>query len=172
MKQLLPLSLVFLLFSCAEANLDDLETFVVDTKSKVYPVKNEVPTLKKIDTLNFTQEGERNPFSQPQLEVVREVKDTPKSCPQPNFDRKKQALELYSLGLMQMKGTLSINGELWALVQVSGNEVHKVRPGNYLGLNYGKVLKINKDKIDLLELAPDRNGCWEERVTQMTLVSE
>ncbi|RBW45119.1 pilus assembly protein PilP [Psychromonas sp. B3M02] len=172
MKKLLPLPLVFLLFSCSEANLEDLNKFVVDTKSKVYPVKNEVPTLKKIDTLNFTQAEGRNPFSQPKLEVVAEVKDTPKSCPQPNFEREKQALELYSLGQMQMRGTLLKDGELSALVQISGNEVHRVKPGNYLGLNYGKVLKINKDQIDLLELAPDQNGCWEERLTQIKLVSK
>jgi type IV pilus assembly protein PilP len=172
MKQLLPLSMSFLLFACAEPNVDDLNTFVTDTKAKTYPISDVIPTLKKIDTLSFTQNKARSPFSLPATEVVVVAKDAPKSCPQPNFNRPKQALEAYALESMKMRGTLLIDKELWALVQISGNEIHKVNSGTYLGLNYGKVLKINSDKIDLLELAPDSNGCWKERVTQIQLVSD
>ena len=172
MKHLLTLLMTLSLFSCTEVKIDDLSAFVVETKSKVYPINDKVPTLKKNDALVFTQEEGRNPFLKPKAEVVAAVKNAPKSCPQPNFERKKQALEMYSLENMQMRGTLLINDELWALVQVSGGEIHKVRPGYYLGLNYGKVLKITKNKIDLLELASDSHGCWQERVTQITILSE
>ena len=172
MKQLLILSMSLSLFACVEVNIDDLNTFVVETKSKVYPINDEVPSLKKIDALVFTQEKGRSPFSKPKAEVVAQKKNLPKSCPQPNFERKKQALEMYSLENIQMRGTLSINDELWALLRVSSGEVHKVRPGYYLGLHYGKILKITKNQIDLLELASDSNGCWQERITKITLLSE
>ncbi len=160
------------LFSCVEVNVDDLNEFVVKTKSQIYPINDKVPALKKIDAMVFTQEEGRNPFSEPKAEVVAPTKNTPKSCPQPNFERKKQPLEMYSLDNLMMQGTLRINDELWALVQVSGGELHKVKPGYYLGLNHGKVLKVTKNKVELLELASDKDGCWQERITQITLKSE
>ncbi|PKF61482.1 pilus assembly protein PilP [Psychromonas sp. psych-6C06] len=172
MRILITLFLSFSLFSCVEVKTDDLNAFVVDAKSKVYPINDKIPELKKIDALAFTGDEYRNPFTKPKAEVVAPVKNAPKSCPQPNFKRKKQALEMYSLDNLLMRGTLLINEELWALVQVSGGEIHKVRPGYYLGLNHGKVLKITKAKIELLELASDKDGCWQERITQITLQSQ
>lgn len=160
------------LFSCVEVNVDDLNEFVAKTKSQIYPINDKVPALKKIDAVVFVHEDGRNPFSDPKAEVAEPTKTKPKSCPQPNFDRKKDPLEMYSLENLSMQGTMQINGELWALVHVSGGELHKVKTGYYLGLNHGKVLNITKTKVELLELASDTNGCWRERITQITLKSE
>ncbi|MEH6453538.1 MAG: pilus assembly protein PilP [Psychromonas sp.] len=172
MRKLIILFMTFPLFSCNEADLGDLNTFVVEAKSRSYPINDKVPTLKKIDALAFTQESARNPFSEPQAEIVTPVANAPKSCPQPNFDRKKQALEMYSLDNLIMRGTLNVDDQTWGLVQVSGGELHRIRVGYYLGLNHGKVLNVTKGKIELLELAADMDGCWQERVTQIALLSE
>ena len=160
------------LFSCVEVKVDDLQEFVVKAKSQIYPVNDKVPSLKKIDAIVFTQEEGRNPFSEPHAEVLASVVSAPKSCPQPNFKRKKHPLEMYSLDNLSMRGTLLIDQELWALVQVSGGELYKVKQGDYLGLNYGKVLKVTRNKVELLELASDQNGCWQERITQIMLISQ
>lgn len=167
------LLMTFPLFSCNdEAKVDDLREFVIKTKAQVYPINDHVPTLKKIDAMVFSKEEGRNPFSEPHAEVVKSVENTPKSCPQPNFNRKKHPLEMYSLDNLSMRGTLFSNNELWALVQVAGGELYKVKPGDHLGLNYGKVLKITKSKVELLELASDQNGCWQERITKIMLESQ
>ncbi len=172
MKKVIILLMSCSLFACVEAKIDDLSAFVVETKSKVYPINDKVPTLKKIEALEFSQEQGRSPFTEPKAEVAKPTKDAPKSCPQPNFKRKKQALEMYSLDNLQMAGTLKINEELWALIQITGGEIQKVKPGYYMGRNHGKVLKITKQKGELLELASDRDGCWQERITQITLQAE
>ncbi|WP_435236146.1 pilus assembly protein PilP [Psychromonas sp. PT13] len=171
--RILPLLLMTLpLYSCVEVKVDDLEEFVVKTKSQVYPINDKVPTLKKIEALSFDKAEGRNPFSEPKAEVPVAVANTPKSCPQPNFDRKKHPLETYSLDNLSMRGTLTIDNKLWALVKVSGGELYKVKPGDYLGLNYGKVLKITTSKVEILELAADKDGCWQERITQIMLKSQ
>ena len=172
MRFLITLLLSFSLFACVDVEKEDLHAFVTATKSKTYPINDKIPELKKIDPLEFTGAGERNPFINPKAEVVVASNDSPKSCPQPDLSRKKQILEMYSVDNLLMRGTLFVDGELWALIQVPGGEIHKVRPGNYLGLNHGKILDISKVKIELLELASDRNGCWKERVTQITLQSQ
>lgn len=172
MKILIILLLSVNLFSCVEVKIDDLKLFVIDTKSSTYPINDEIPELKKIDALAFTGKQGRNPFIEPKAEVATPSKNSPKSCPQPNFKRQKQALEMYSVDNLLMRGTLLADKELWALVQVPGGEIHKVKPGYYLGLNHGKVLDITTAKIELLELASDRDGCWQERITQITLQSQ
>jgi len=172
MKNIMICLLSLTLFSCVEVELDDLHAFVADAKSKIYPINDKIPELKKIEALTYTGNEARDPFSEPKAEVVVPVASVPKSCPQPNFKRKKQALEMYSLDNLIMRGTLLINDELWALVQSSSGEIHKVKPGYYLGLNHGKVLEVTKAKIELLELASDRDGCWQERITQIALQSE
>jgi type IV pilus assembly protein PilP len=172
MRILIILFMTLPLFSCIEADIEDLSKFVADAKSRTYPINDKIPTLKKIDALAFTQNSSRNPFSEPQAEVVAPIANAPKSCPQPNFERRKQALEMYSLDNLIMRGTINVDDETWGLVQVSGGELHKVRIGYYLGLNHGKVLKVTKNEIELLELAADMDGCWQERVTQIALQSE
>jgi len=171
MKHLITLLFSLSLFSCVQVETDDLKAFVVEAKSNAYPINDKIPELKKIDALAFTGKEGRNPFSNPKAEVVAPVKNAPKSCPQPNFNRPKQPLEMHSVDNLAMRGTLYIDNELWALVQVPSGEVHKVKPGYYLGLNYGKVLEITKNNIELLELASDKDGCWQERLTQITLQS-
>jgi len=172
MRRLIILFMTLPLFACIEADVEDLTTFVAEAKSRTYPINDKVPTLKKIDALAFTQDSARNPFSEPQAEIVMPVVNAPKSCPQPNFERRKQALEMYSLDNLIMRGTLNVDDDTWGLVQVSGGELHRVRIGYYLGLNHGKVLKVTKNEIELLELAADMDGCWQERFTQIALQSQ
>lgn len=171
MRFFIILLMTFPLLSCVEPNIDDLTRFVVETKAKTYPLDDKVPTFKQIDPLTFTQEAGRNPFSEPKAEIAATVVNVPKSCPQPNFNRKKQALEMYSLDNLTMRGTVLVDQVLWGLVQVTGGELYKVKPGYYLGLNQGKVIDITENRIDLLELAVDQDGCWQERITKITLRS-
>ncbi|WP_354622957.1 pilus assembly protein PilP [Psychromonas sp. MME2] len=172
MRLLIVLLIPVALFGCVEANVEDLNDFVVKTKAQIYPINDKVPALEKIDAVPFTQNEGRNPFSEPKPEVVAPVQDAPKSCPQPNFERKKQPLEMYSLDNIYMRGTLLFDDELWALIQISSGELYRVKPGNYIGLNHGKILKITKEMVEILELASDKDGCWQERITQITLKSE
>jgi type IV pilus assembly protein PilP len=47
--------------------------------------------------------------------------------------------------------------------------VHRVQVGNYLGANYGKILNIQEDRIDLREIVKDSQGLWEERQATLAL---
>lgn len=169
MKKILVMLSCCFLFACVDAQKEDLAAFVIDTKSKVYPLNDEVPTLKDITALEFTQLSSRNPFSTPKAEILAPTKPVAESCPQPNVERKKQALEMHALENIEMRGTLLVDNELWALMLLSSGEVHKIKQGYYLGLHYGKVVKVSKSEVDLLELILDSNGCWQERETKITL---
>jgi type IV pilus assembly protein PilP len=38
-----------------------------------------------------------------------------------------------------------------------------------MGKNYGKILQISVDKIELMEIVPDKPGVWREQQTSLTL---
>jgi type IV pilus assembly protein PilP len=57
---------------------------------------------------------------------------------------------------------------MYALVRGAGG-VHRIRIGDYLGRNHGKIIAINEAKIDVLEIVPDGEGGWLERPRSMTL---
>ncbi|MFO6379570.1 type 4a pilus biogenesis lipoprotein PilP, partial [Pseudomonas aeruginosa] len=56
----------------------------------------------------------------------------------------------------------------FALVKGAGG-VHRVRVGDYLGRNDGKVVGISEGKIDVIEIVPDGEGNWLERPRSLTL---
>ena len=56
-----------------------------------------------------------------------------------------------------------------ALVKVGGL-LYQVKAGNYLGLNYGRVLRISETEVVLREIVQDSTGEWTERPAALQLV--
>ena len=67
-----------------------------------------------------------------------------------------------------MVGTLRNDRELFALVNGAGG-VHRVKVGDYLGRNHGKIILIDESKVDVMEIVPDGEGGWLERPRSLTL---
>jgi type IV pilus assembly protein PilP len=44
-----------------------------------------------------------------------------------------------------------------------------VRVGEYLGLNYGRITRINETEVGLREIVQDAAGEWIERVATLQL---
>jgi type IV pilus assembly protein PilP len=55
-----------------------------------------------------------------------------------------------------------------ALVKVD-NLLYQVKLGNYLGLSYGKVVKITEAEVTLREIVQDAVGEWIERIATLQL---
>ena len=65
-------------------------------------------------------------------------------------------------------GLLDRKGQRVALVKV-GTLLHQVRVGNYLGQNYGRILRISESDITLREIVQDGTGEWIERQAVLQL---
>ncbi|PPD17233.1 MAG: hypothetical protein CTY24_15295 [Methylobacter sp.] len=68
-----------------------------------------------------------------------------------------------------MAGTVVIKANLWGLVRASDGTIHRVKVGNYMGKNYGRIVNISKDKIELVEIVPDKPGTWREQQAVLAL---
>ena len=86
----------------------------------------------------------------------------------PELARRKEPLESFPLDAMAMVGSLARQGQPVALVRVD-NLLYQVRPGNYLGQNYGKVTKVGETQVELREIVQDAAGEWIERMATLQL---
>ncbi len=67
-----------------------------------------------------------------------------------------------------MVGTIIRAGTPVALVKVE-NLIYQVRPGNYLGQNYGRITKVGETEVVMREIVQDAAGEWIERVATLQL---
>ena len=84
----------------------------------------------------------------------------------PDETRVKQFLEGFNIETFEMVGNLSNAQGTFALVK--GRWRDRVRVGDYLGRNDGKVVGISEGKVDVIEIVPD-GGNWLERPRSRTL---
>jgi type IV pilus assembly protein PilP len=49
------------------------------------------------------------------------------------------------------------------------NLLYQVRPGNYLGQNFGKIVKVDETEVVLREIVQDAAGEWIERTAKLQL---
>ena len=80
----------------------------------------------------------------------------------------KEPLEAFPLDAMAMVGSFVQAGQSVAIVRVD-NLLYQVRPGAYLGQNYGRVGKIAETEITLREIVQDAVGEWIERPAKLLL---
>ena len=86
----------------------------------------------------------------------------------PELARRKEALEAFPLDAMALVGSLTKANQPVGLVKVD-NLLYQVRPGNHLGQNYGRVMKITETEITLREIVQDTVGEWIERTATLQL---
>lgn len=160
-----------MLTACADS-MDDLDKYIVSVKERPADPIQPIPPVKTYTPYEYSRLSGRDPFS-PSLNEGSEVASTAKGTgPRPDFERPKQYLERYELDTMSMVGTFS-NGESdWALIRDPERVVHRVPVGDYIGRNYGRVVRITGTQVDLSELIPDGMGGWLVREASMALGEE
>ena len=68
-----------------------------------------------------------------------------------------------------MVGTLQQKKVMHALVKSPDNNLFRVKAGNYLGQNFGRVTAITETTIMLKEIVQDSSGSWEEKEQALQL---
>ncbi len=68
-----------------------------------------------------------------------------------------------------MVGTIGSGPGIVGLVLAPDKVTYRVRPGNYVGQNDGRITVVTEDHIEIVELVPDGAGGWLERQAKMAL---
>jgi type IV pilus assembly protein PilP len=169
----LPLAAASLvLAACGSSEQDELQQWMAEQKTQTKPKVQPIPEPKKFTPQAYTQEAAVDPFSNQKLTqaLKRESTQTTSNAAlvAPELARRKEPLESYPLDSVVMVGSLVKQGQPVALVRVD-NLLYQVRPGNYLGQNYGKITKVGEAEVVLREIVQDAAGEWIERSATLQL---
>lgn len=159
-----------LLLGCANDDLSDLTAFIAAEKAKPKSTIEPLPEIKVVEPFIFNPDGLRDPFAP--LEQTIEASSAAAEAGsglKPDLTRPKEELEAFSLDSLRMVGTVNTKTGLWGLVKANDSTVYRVRVGNYMGKNYGKIIRIVSDKIELMELISDKPGLWREQQASLAL---
>jgi type IV pilus assembly protein PilP len=157
-----------LLAGCASEQ-DELKAWMEQQRHEVQP---SVPPLKAPQKFNpraYVGADGVEPFSSQKLTVaLKQEARQPNSAIAAELNRRKEPLEAYPLDSMSMVGSVNRKGAPYALLKVD-NLLYQVKTGDYLGQNYGKIMKITETEIELREIVQDAAGEWTERPTTLQL---
>lgn len=162
-----------LLMSCSSSS--DIKRFVEETKKSNTSNISPLPHLKEYEQIIYTASKLRDPFNMPvrnvTLKLNTHVENVKIASKRPDADRKKEYLERMPLDSLTMVGTIKKKGEMWALIIDKTGIVHKVREGNYVGENAGKIKKISENNMDIDEIIADEQGNWVNRKANLSINS-
>lgn len=160
--------LVLLLSACGDGGMSDLREFVDEAKQRQGRVEP-LPEFRMVETYSYSAFTLRDPFGAWNPAPRAAAQERAGNGVMPNVDRRREVLEAYPLDTLRMLGTLEFQNATWGLVKAPDGVVHRVRPGNHLGQNYGKVKAIQAQRLTLTEIVPDGLGGWEEREAYLAM---
>jgi type IV pilus assembly protein PilP len=165
---LLAACLLGLLAGC-DADQQELQAWMDQQRREVKPSVLPLAPPKKFEAVPYANAQSVDPFSLQKLTVaLKQENRQPNSAFAAELNRRKDPLEAYPLDSMAMVGSVTRGGKPLALLKVD-NLLYQVKPGDYLGQNYGKILRITETEVALREIVQDAAGEWIERNSTLQL---
>lgn len=172
-SKLLGMAFVMLFLTACTQNhgYADLDKFMAQARSAPRGHVEPLPQFKAYEAFTYSEAGKRSPFDPPVDAKLAMLQKEHTSSIKPDFNRPKEVLENFDLKSLKMVGTLHKAGSktLWALVSDGQGGIHRVRVGNHMGKNYGRIVSITETQIQLVEIVPDGHGGWVERPRTLSL---
>jgi type IV pilus assembly protein PilP len=154
--------------ACTGEQHSDLRQFVKDSDNLPRGRIPPLPEVKTYEPYPYTAFDLTDPFKPRQIQPPKpEGLASGIKAPDPN--RRKEPLEAYPLENLKMVGTLQQKKEIYAVVRTPDNRLFRVRPGNFLGQNFGRITAISESAIKLKELVQDSSGEWKEEERSLLL---
>lgn len=166
-RSLSTMLLAVLLAACG-ADSSDLEDYVQKVRARDPGPIEPLPEIKQINTFVYEPGERRDPFVVDNRSAEAPVAATGNSLA-PDPLRRKEELEGFALDALRMVGTLEQNEAKWGLIRTPNGILHRVRVGNYLGMNNGQIVSISDEQIQLTEIVSEGPGEWRERQATVAL---
>lgn len=159
------LCLLASLVACNQ-DMSDLQQYMDTVKARPAAPIEPIPEIKPY--VRFIYPGhEVDPFDADMLKPEQTPGTEGGVSPDPN--RVPEFLESFPLDSLRMVGTVYQGKDLWALIRIPDGAVHRVKVGNYMGKNHGKVTKVEETRVGLLELVDNGFGGYKEQENAIAL---
>jgi len=171
-RWILLLPLLLGLLGCGSSGDDELRQWMADLRATTKPHVTPLTEPKQFVPQAYSMESGVEPFNALKLTQALRKDSTQLASNAaliaPEMARRKEPLEAYPLDAMVMVGSLDRKDVPTALLRVN-NLIYPVRVGSYIGQNYGKIVRISENTIQLREIVQDATGDWVERTTSLDL---
>ena len=154
--------LLFGLSGCGSSDeFSDLDAYMNEVRLRPAGRIEPTPTFHSYPTSTYSAANLRSPFSrQVRVDLAGHQRGSRNVKPDPS--RVKQYLEGFNIEQFEMVGTISNASGSFALLRGAGG-VHRLKVGDYLGRNDGRIVAISATQVDVVEIVPDGEGAWLER---------
>lgn len=157
-----------LLTACGGSSYPDLDAYMAETKARPAGHIPPIPTFAAYKAFTYSAAGLRSPFQVPiEVKEITRLQRLTDVRPDPN--RTREYLEQFSIDTLAMVGTLQMGGTLWGLVQDTEGSVHRVKVGNFLGKNHGRIVELTDSYVALIEIVSNGPEEWVERPRKLAL---
>lgn len=155
------------LTACSGENTDDLHQYVKEVKARKAITIAPLPKPVIYEAYDYQSDSQRDPFKEAfrQGKVASKQNSTGKGGP--DLSRKRGYLESFPLDGLSFHGSIKLSSGMWGLIKTPEGSLVRVKVGDYLGQDYGKIEYISEGGIELRELISDGLGGWERRVVTL-----
>lgn len=156
-----------LVAACGGEEFQDLQDFVKNSGADLRGQVDPAPEIKPYEPFPYDNSAS---LPDPFKARKQETKSTGGSgLNQPDFARPKQELEEFPLESMKMVGYLRKGNTGNAIIRSSEGKLHRVKAGNYIGMNFGQIISITETEVKIKEMVQDGAGDWLERESSLQL---
>lgn len=164
------------LSGCQDEGMESLDQEIAKIKSETKTSIEPLPKVVAYEPFTYSAAELRSPFAKldPELESTSMLVDGDcETDVRPDPNRQKFEMEKYGLDALQYSGMISNKKELRGLVKIlngdSAGVIQPVHVGEYIGLNNGRISKIDSSQITIEAIVPNGRGCWENRTQFLVL---
>lgn len=156
-----------LLAACGGEEFQDLRDFVKNAGADMRGRVDPPPEIKPYEPLSYDNSvGLPDPFKPRKPEL----KNGRPGVNQPDLERRREALEEFSLESLKMVGFLYQAKVGYAIIRSPDSKLHRVKMGNYLGQNFGQISSVSDSDVKIKEMVQDSAGDWTERTSSLQLM--
>lgn len=155
------------LSACSGEQHSDLRDFVKASDSMPRGRIPPLPEVRPYEPFEYAAYDLVDPF------VPRKI-EPPKGAGipgglQPPPGHRKGPLEAFPLENLRMVGTLQQKKSVYALIMTPDKNLHRIKTGDYIGQNFGRVIDISESALKLKELVQDSGNEWKEEERTLLL---
>ena len=157
------------LVGCGDEPMADLDAFMAEQREKPSGVIEPAPSFILYEPFAYAASVMRSPFDRPS-DAQRLPASENNALLRPDQDRLKETLEGFDFDSLQMVGLLARGSQIWALIKDPESGIHRVKVGNFIGRDHGRVVRIGVADLAVIEIVPDGTyDGWVERPRTLQL---
>ncbi len=157
-----------LMLSGCNTSIADLDEYFISHREKAATPIKPIPEVKPYLRFDYP-DHEKDPFDVAMLAPNKGPKEIIENGIAIDTTRVPEFLEGFPLDSLKMVGTVAKDKTLWALIKVPDGAIQSVKAGNYMGQNYGEIVSVSGNKLEMKETVSNGFGGYKERDTSIAL---